>query len=178
MKGPLSWTSGTPVIYNIPDGLGLGTYTYTINFTDAYDHYNTDSVVFTVEDTTDPIITFSSNDVTIQVGYSDVNINWTATDAFPGTYTIELEGSGIVIGPLTWTSGDPISYDIPASLEPGVYVFTITISDDNGNSASSTVTVTVTGSPGGGAIPFDGITFLVITIISTISLIYLKKRKN
>jgi hypothetical protein len=178
VEGPSSWSSGSPVIYNIPNGLGLGTYTYTVNFTDDYDHFITDSVQFTVEDTTDPVITFSSDDITIEVGYNNLNISWTATDIFPGTYTIEMVGSGIVIGPLTWTSGKPIVYDIPDGLATGTYVFDITIIDESGNTATATITVTVTVSGGtsNGTIPFGG-SFVLISIATIIGLVVLRKRR-
>jgi len=175
VAGPTLWISGLAVNYNIQDGFGLGTYVYIVNFTDDYGNFTTDSVTFTVEDTTDPVITFSSNDITIEVGYSDLDISWTATDIFSGTYTIELVGDGISIGPLTWSSGDPINYTIPDGLAPGVYTFNITFTDDNGNSASGIITVTITGgSPGG--IPF-GNSFLIITLLSIFGLIFVKKRK-
>ena len=104
------------------------------------------------------------------MGYSNLNISWTATDNFPGTFTIEVEGTSIAIGPLPWTSGEPINYEIPEDLGPGVYEFNIIITDDYGNSASSTITVTITGTPSGGGISF-GYTFLTITIASILGLI-------
>jgi len=176
VTGPTIWTSGGAITYNIPDGFSLGSYTYIVNFTDDYGNSITDIVIFTVEDTINPVITFSSNDITIEIGYSDLNISWTATDIFPGTYTIELVGSGISVGPLTWSSGDPINYTIPDGLASGVYTFNITITDDNGNSASGTITVTITdGTPEG--IPF-GETFLLITLVSVVCLVIIKTRKT
>jgi len=175
VASPTVWTSGVAIIYNIPDGFGLGTFFYTVNFTDDYGNFITDSITFTVEDTTDPVITFSSNDITIEIGYSNLNISWTATDIFPGTYTIELIGSGIVIGPITWSSGSPIAYGIPDGFAPGVYKFNITLTDDSGNYASGTITVTITGGTPGG-IPF-GNTFLIITVLSIFGLILAKKRQ-
>ena len=173
--GPSAWSSGGEITFNIPNGFSLGSYMYTVNFTDDYGNYITNTIIFTVEDTTDPVITFSSNDITIEIGYNNLNISWTATDLFPGTYTIELIGSGVVIGPITWSSGSPITYDIPDEFAPGIYTFNITLTDDNGNYASGTITVTIIGGTPGG-IPF-GNTILIITVLSIFGLIFVKKRK-
>jgi len=59
-------------------------------FTDLDGNFITDSVTFTVEDTTNPVITVSPNDFTVEYGYTGQSISWTATDANPDTYTIEL----------------------------------------------------------------------------------------
>jgi hypothetical protein len=45
------WSSGVAITYNIPDGFGVGSYFYTINFTDDYGNSISDSFTFTVEDT-------------------------------------------------------------------------------------------------------------------------------
>ena len=87
-----------------------------------------------------------------------------------------MVGSGIVVGPITWTSGDPINYDIPDGFAPGNYTFTITITDDNGNSASGTITVTITSDTTGDGIPF-GNSFLIFIGLSVIYLIITKKQK-
>ena len=42
--------SGYEISYSIPDGFDIGTYTYTVNFTDDYGKTITDSVTFTVEE--------------------------------------------------------------------------------------------------------------------------------
>ncbi len=173
--GPTNWTSGLVITYNIPDGFTVGAYIYIVNFTDDYDNSITDSVTFTAEDTTDPVIFSSSNDITTEVGYTDLAIWWIATDIFPDTYTIEMVGIGIVVGPITWTSHSPINYEIPNEFAPGVYNFTITLTDDSGNTASGTITVTITSTYPGG-IPF-GDTFLVITVLSIFGLLFAKKRK-
>jgi len=45
----VAWTSGTPVVYNIPDGLGTGIHTYRINYEDYQGNSASDTVLFTVE---------------------------------------------------------------------------------------------------------------------------------
>jgi len=177
--GPTSWTSGVAITYNIPDGFGVGFYTYTVNFTDDYGNSITDTVVFTVVDTTDPTIVNAPSDLTLDTGYMVESLSWTATDAHPDYYTIELQGSGVVAGSLPWTSGDPISYNIPDSLAAGVYVYTVTFTDEYNNFIQDSVTVTINSSsspPPPGGIPFGNF-FLIIIGLSVIGLIFTKKRQ-
>jgi len=170
------WTNNTPVVYNIPNGFNLGSYVYTVNFTDLDGNFITDSVTFTVEDTTNPIITVSPNDLTIDYGYSGQNLSWTATDANPDTYTIELLGTGIVAGPTSWTSGSAITYIIPDSFSPGVYTYNITFTDESSNFISNSVTVTINSIDDDDAIPFSNL-FLVFVGFSVIYIIFTKKRQ-
>ena len=46
----VAWTSGTPVVYNIPDGLAPGIHTYRINYEDYQGNSASDTVLFTVEE--------------------------------------------------------------------------------------------------------------------------------
>ena len=175
-----AWTSGNAINYSIPDGFGVGSYIYTVNFTEDYGNFITDSVTFTVEDTTNPVITVSPNNFTVEYGYTVQSISWTATDANPDTYTIKLIGTGIVVTSTPWADNTPVVYNIPDSfapgaLTPGVYTYNITFTDESGNSISNTVTVTINLIPGG-AIPF-GNSFLIFIGFSVICLIFTKKRQ-
>ncbi len=143
VAGPDSWLSNTPINYTIPDGLNVGEYIYTVNFTDNYGNFATHTVTMTIEDTIDPVITDAPSDFTVDYGYSGVNISWTATDPHPNTYTIELQGSGIVAGPASWSSGVAIVYIIPEGLSSGEYIFTINFTDAYGNSIADTIAITV-----------------------------------
>ncbi len=138
-----AWSSGIPIIYNVPEGFGLGEYFYTINFTDDYGHFITDTVKFTVEDIEDPIITDAPSDIAVELGYTGVNLQWMATDDNPNTYTIELQGSGIVAGPTAWSSGVAVNYGIPDGLPFGEYYYTINFTDDYENFIIDTVKFTV-----------------------------------
>ncbi|MBA7660032.1 hypothetical protein ES703_68031 [subsurface metagenome] len=158
VTGPTAWTSGNAINYDIPDGFSVGSYIYTINFTDNYDHFITDSVNFTVEeDTTKPKLVANASDLVLNEGYTGQSISWTATDANPDNYTIELQGAGIIAGPTAWTSNVAITYNIPDGFTPGIYTYNITFTDESGYSISDTVTVTINsiGEPSGGAIPFE-----------------------
>jgi len=143
IAGPTTWTSGVQIIYNIPDSLAVGVYIYTVNFTDDYGNSIIDSVTFTVSDTTNPTIISAPSDLPVEFGYTGQNLSWNATDIHPNTYTIELQGSGIIAGPTAWTSGVQIIYNIPDSLAVGVYIYTVNFTDDYGNSIIDSVTFTV-----------------------------------
>ncbi|MFX0148594.1 MAG: hypothetical protein ACFE8E_12725 [Candidatus Hodarchaeota archaeon] len=148
VAGPTVWSNNTAITFNVPDGSAVGQYIYTVNFTDDYNNFITDAVIMTVEDTIDPIVTNAPSDFSVNQGYTGVNISWTATDPHPSTYTIELEGSGIIEGPTAWLSGVAITYFVPEGLAAGQYSYTVNFTDQYGNSITHTVTLTVA-SPGG-----------------------------
>jgi len=176
VAGPSTWTSGLTIIYNIADGFTTGVYVFTINFTDDSGNSITDSVTFTVADTTNPVITVSQTDLNLELGYTGEAISWTATDLNPNTYTIELQGTGIVTGPNAWTSGNTINYNLPDSFAVGVYTYSITFIDESGNSISDTVIVTILDATPEGGIPFSNL-FLIFIGFSVICLIFVKKRQ-
>ena len=179
IAGPTAWTSGVDVTYIIPNGFDVGTYIYTINFTDDYGNSISDSVTFTVEDTTNPLIVSAPADITLEVGYMGEALSWSATDAHPDYCEVELQGSGVVAGSLPWTNGNPITYNIPDYLDAGVYIYTVTFTDEHNNFISDTVTVTINSSvpaaPAGG-VSFGNF-FLIFIGLSVIALIFAKKRK-
>ena len=172
VAGPTVWENGTEINYTIPNDLGVGISLYTVNFTDQYGNYILDSISINVEDTTDPIFTDVPSDFTIEVGYSGVSIMWKATDINPGTYTIELQGKGIVTGPTLWSNGSIIIYNIPDGLTEGLYIYTINVTDEYGNSNTHSVTMTIKEA----AIPF-GYYYLIFLIIGIVTLIITKKRR-
>ena len=180
VAGPISWTSGVIITYYIPVDFGLGIYTYSVNFTDEYGNSITDIIVFTVVDTTNPALTSTPGDLMLEAGDVGLSLSWTATDAFPDYYEIELQGSGVIAGALAWTSGVAITYNIPDNLDAGVYVYTVTFTDEYNNFISDTVTVTINSSgttpPAPGTVPFGNF-FLIFIGLSVIGLIFAKKRQ-
>jgi len=130
VAGPTGWSSGSTVTYNIPGGLSVGEYDYTITFNDDYGFYATDQVKVTVQDTQNPIFTEFPVDLKVLVDYTGISFSWNATDANPNTYTIELQGTGIVAGPTAWSSGEAVSYNIQDGLPIGHYSYIINITDD------------------------------------------------
>ncbi len=49
VAGPKEWISGIKITYNIPNGLDVGIYNYTVNFTDDFDNFMTDTISITIE---------------------------------------------------------------------------------------------------------------------------------
>ena len=177
VAGPAPWISGNAITYNILNGYAVGDYIYIVNFTDDKGNYTTDSVTFSVQDATDPIITVAPSDLTLAYDYTGESLSWTATDPHPNTYIIELQGTGIVV-PTTWISGNAITYNIPDGLAPGVYVYNITLTDLYGNSFSDLVSVTVEEKPAStDNIPFGNF-YLIFIAIGIITLIIKIKRKK
>jgi hypothetical protein len=59
VSGPTPWLNDTAITYNVPDGFAIGEYNYTVNFTDDYDNFITDTVIMTVKED-DPAISFGN----------------------------------------------------------------------------------------------------------------------
>jgi len=178
--GPTAWSSGIAITYDIPEGLLEGDHFYKINFTDETGNFITDEVKITVrDDSLNPIITFAKEDQLFEYGYEGEFISWRATDENPNTYTIELQGSGIIVGPSPWSSGSEVSYSIPEGLPVGDYIYTINFTDDAGNFVTDTIKITIyENTPGDApAIPF-GSSFLIFMTISIIGLVFIQKRKK
>ncbi|MHA2277543.1 MAG: hypothetical protein ACXAC2_17325, partial [Candidatus Kariarchaeaceae archaeon] len=133
-----SWGSGTPIVLDI-DGLGLGTYNYTIVITDDASISTSDQVFVTVVDSTIPSLS-NPSDVTYEFGTTGHNISWIITDAFPNTYNIYQDGIAIDSG--SWSSGIPITINIDG-LTLGVYNYTIVVTDSTSNSETDLVWVSV-----------------------------------
>ncbi|MFX1499265.1 MAG: hypothetical protein ACFFBH_17245 [Promethearchaeota archaeon] len=134
-------------------------------------------------DIEDPIITLYPDDFTVEIGYTGVNIAWTATDSNPGTYTVELQGSGIVVGPLSWSSGVAVVYNIPDGLVVGDYVYTVNFTDQFRNSVIHTVILTVEDIPDrspsiGISLIYGYYLYILIGVVSVIIVLLNSKRKQ
>ncbi len=134
-----SWSSGTAVSYNI-DGLTLGIYVIEITFTDMSGNKQTDIVIVRINDNTKPNVT-SPDDLSFVAGTTGNSISWTATDLDPDTYTITVNGLGVVSA-TSWTSGSEVSFSVDY-LVIGEYTITITFTDGSKNSSTDSVIVTV-----------------------------------
>ena len=80
------------------------------------------------------------DDVSYFEGSTGNTINWTATDNFPGVYTIYQDGTEVDSG--IWSNSFNITMIID-ELPRGVYNFTIVLYDTLNNAISDTVDVTV-----------------------------------
>jgi hypothetical protein len=133
------WNSGVPIVYPI-DGLTKGVYIFNIIVKDSSGNFANDTVIVTVTDEDDPIITHPGD---IHYAEDDLGntITWIATDDYNTTYLVQLDGSNS--SDFGWNSGEPIVYDIDG-LTKGVYTFNIIVSDASGHFVNDTVIVTVT----------------------------------
>jgi len=180
------WVSGTPVTYNITDGLAIGNHTFVIFFEDMYGHITNDSVVFTVfvTDDDDPVLTSTPSDITVDIGNINQSFSWIATDAYASTYTINRNGTEVVAA-TAWVSGTEVTYDIPWALHyiSGVTTYEIIFSDLNGNTVNDSVTMTVNEippvlPPSPGIPGFEPLIVIGIVAIGSIGLIVLKRKKK
>ncbi|MBD3406325.1 MAG: hypothetical protein GF411_09465 [Candidatus Lokiarchaeota archaeon] len=118
---------------------GLGTYWYAVvanNLLGSSPVSNSESV--SVIDGTAPQITGPS-DFAYGYGEDGYVINWTCSDDYPESYTIQKNGTQVATG--EWDGSD-ISYTL-VDLDPNVYNFTLILEDAGGNLISDTVIVTV-----------------------------------
>ncbi|KKL48758.1 hypothetical protein LCGC14_2322320 [marine sediment metagenome] len=139
-----------------------------------------------LRDIDDPVITANPIDASVANNYTGESLSWTATDFNPDTYTISLNGTGIVSA-TAWTDATPVVYNIPDGLATGIHTYVIDFEDDSGNSASDTVLFTVEApieevvgeEDGTPAIPgFEPLIIIGTGVIATLGLIYMiKKRK-
>jgi parallel beta-helix repeat protein len=126
-----------------------------------------------------PIITNAPNDFSVELGYTGESVSWTATDQNPNVYTIELQGSGIVTGPILWLSGNPITYNIPTGLAIGNYTYIVNFTDDYGHFITDTVTMSVQESPPtGDGTTIYGYDIAIILGVVSLSVLLLKKKRK
>ena len=126
-------------------------------------------------DSSPPVFIDPPNHILVEEGYTGQSFKWTATDAHPATYTVEYVGSGIVAGPISWSSSVEVTYNIPDGFSAGAHWYNITITDISGRFASIIVTFNVTEAPPeppSPKIPL-GNTFLVYSGILIIGLMVL-----
>ncbi|MHA1910936.1 MAG: LVIVD repeat-containing protein, partial [Candidatus Kariarchaeaceae archaeon] len=139
VAGPSVWTSGEAITYNIPDGLGVGTYTFAVIFYDDEFNSVTDEVIFTVETAVNPLID-SPADIFYEEGSTSNIITWNATDLHPDVYILYMDG--VELASDAWSSGVALVVDIDGHAA-GSYNYTIIVYDESGNFASDTVIVEV-----------------------------------
>ncbi|MFW9993638.1 MAG: NosD domain-containing protein [Candidatus Odinarchaeota archaeon] len=135
-----NWTSGAATTLSVDlTGASLGDYNITLVVSDYSNKTATHTVWVTVEDTVDPVIA-AIIDFTVEAGPDAGVLTFSATDLFPATYTLYLDGA--VNKTDSWTSGTVVTFPLD-SLPPGVYTFTLAVRDTTGNDDTLTVTVTV-----------------------------------
>jgi hypothetical protein len=135
------YTSGVGVSYAI-DTSALGNFNYSIWANDTYGNSATNDVSVRVVpgDVTAPVLTHPA-DMSVPIN-SWAQISWTATEDYPASYAITVNGGAPVAnGP--YASGTPIVVTVNTGVA-GQFNYTITVNDTSSNSASDVVTVDVT----------------------------------
>ncbi|MHA2402296.1 MAG: hypothetical protein ACXADH_04830, partial [Candidatus Kariarchaeaceae archaeon] len=132
------WISGNEIDIDI-DGLGIGSYNYTIVVFDTYGNMNNDTIFVTVQDTTRPSIDNPPN-IQYEQGLTGNWLIWNGGDLDANNYSIYLDD--VVNVSSTWNTSSPIMLNIDG-LDTGVYNYTIYIWDVSNNSNSHSIIVTV-----------------------------------
>ncbi|MHA2100899.1 MAG: hypothetical protein ACW99A_19675, partial [Candidatus Kariarchaeaceae archaeon] len=133
-----SWSDGENLFYNI-DGLGLGTYNFTILIQDLSGNTASSTAIITVVDETIPTISDES-DFPYEEFSGGNTITWAVDDTNPTNYTLYLNNAPIQTG--NWTANSDIIIPVDG-LPLGDHNYTLVIFDEKGNSARDVVIVTV-----------------------------------
>ncbi len=144
--------NGSSVTYNV-DGLDPGTYSVRLTIADTLGEETQDTVIVTVQDTTSPTLVGPADFSTS----GTVNIRWNASDLYPASWTLYVNGTEVNSG--TWT-GDHIDVSV-VPLDTGVYNYTLLVTDESGNMAADMVMVTVVAP---GLFGFDTTTLILVCL--------------
>ncbi|WP_241430725.1 PKD domain-containing protein [Haloferax elongans] len=110
-----------------------GSYTVTLNVTDAAGNNDTDTMVVTVEDATDPTAAAGSN----QTVDEDTAVQFNGSSS---TDNVGVDSYQWSFGDGNSTTGENVSHTYA---QPGTYTVTVTATDAAGNSDTDTLVVTV-----------------------------------
>ncbi|MHA2101402.1 MAG: hypothetical protein ACW99A_22320, partial [Candidatus Kariarchaeaceae archaeon] len=136
---PLSWSPEVDI--SVPlFGLTKGAYNYTIFIFDEAGNSINSTVIFTVTDKQNPIITDTLDIPDYVEGDTGNTITWTITDNYPSFYNLTLDG--VVQNISSWFSSQSITINIDG-LSTGEYNYTIKAFDQSGNYIVDSVIVTV-----------------------------------
>ncbi|MHA1950277.1 MAG: hypothetical protein ACW987_10415 [Candidatus Thorarchaeota archaeon] len=134
------WNASVETITISVDGLSLGSYTYLILVGDVGLNTESDTVIVTVVDGTNPTID-SPIDRDVIEGSSGNQITWNPSDLHPSSYAIYRQE--ILVKSGLWnSSSESISFSVDG-LSLGVYNITIVVYDTTSRTAIDTVFVTV-----------------------------------
>lgn len=118
----------------------LGEYNVTILVQDDLDRQESFTVIVTVFDDDDPLLT-SPSDITFEEGETGNSVSWIVTDVTSGNYTIFVDGEAIQSN--VWISGDDITLNLNG-YPFGIYLLTLIVEDSQGNTQSDSVNLEVT----------------------------------
>ncbi|MCK5239956.1 MAG: hypothetical protein KAR33_10435, partial [Candidatus Thorarchaeota archaeon] len=156
---------GSAITYNV-DGLDLGAHTVEIFVYGGSTQPIGDTVVVSVEDTTDPLLN-SPADVTMVVNTTGNTLTWVASDPNPSHYVILMNSTEYASG--VW-DGSSVVLDLD-DLAIGIYFFTIRVNDTLGHISEDVVLVTVTEAGGFGLPDWLDTQTLLLIVIGILALI-------
>ncbi len=174
-----TYSSGETICIDLQEHITQpGHYIINITATDDAGQYSYKVMTVDVYPMEPPSITSKpENEYTLYVG-DRIVLNWTATDRYPATYRIYLDGMVVVDG--SWSSGQTVSYMFEAK-NTGEYNVTIVFSDMLGQKTKHTVIITVKTTTATGFPPlmqlYIAITIVGFLVIAAIILL-LRKRKT
>ena len=143
-----NYTNGQLIIFNTNKEItSSGTYIVNITVYDqAGNKASKEATIKALPGKPPQILTSPNETITITQGET-IQLNWTATDDYPGTYEIKVNGTVVASG--NWDNNQIISYNFYGE-EPGTYVVEISFMDLAGHATTSTVTIKVTPQTTGG----------------------------
>ncbi|MGQ4834326.1 MAG: hypothetical protein ACP6IS_10595 [Candidatus Asgardarchaeia archaeon] len=110
------------------------------DFNGALGYFIASLILFREKDTTLPIISASSTNVTFEVGMSVTDIQFTLTEENPHFYRLLRNSTIIAEG--RYANGQIIEFD-PSTLSPGYYYLTLWANDTDGNTATKSVNIRI-----------------------------------
>ncbi|MCY3412494.1 MAG: hypothetical protein INQ03_12725 [Candidatus Heimdallarchaeota archaeon] len=134
------WTSSSTIEISLAT-LKLGSYNYTIVFSDTSQNSNKSVIIIEIVDTTVPNFISQPADISYSVGTNGHTLSWQANDTNPSSYLIKRNDVTIVSG--DWNGLIQIITISIDGLSVGEYNFTIQVSDTSGNVFEDQVTVIV-----------------------------------
>ena len=141
------WQTGVPITFDLIN-IGSVVETHQVYYEIAYGFYwdaeiglSTGVLDIVVQDTTLPVIANPSDASYTYTAPVD-DLKWSASDLFPGIYTITHNGQPISTHTnKSWNSADLISFSPESYLVCGENIFNITIFDESENSVFDEVSI-------------------------------------
>ncbi|MBD3405277.1 MAG: hypothetical protein GF411_03960 [Candidatus Lokiarchaeota archaeon] len=132
-----NWLGGSITLDFVPALTGV--FNFTIIVSDGSSNTITDTVMVTIEDTTEPTISHPEDFEDLIDNILPV-ISWDVEDFHPGNYSIYVDDQLVDSG--SWTNDESIEYQVNI-LTPGTYEIRIVVSDSDGNTVQDVVNVTI-----------------------------------
>jgi hypothetical protein len=159
-----SWVHNVPIVWNV-DGLGIGTYNFTIIVNDGYGLNVSGTTILNVSNW--PLVITMPVTVAINGDMGGNVLSSTITDHSTGaTRTYIIYRNGIPVQSGFWVHNLPLFWDVDGLAE-GIYNFTIVATDGLGLTGHGTTIATVSATqPCGVCEPGPGVAALTLAVIT------------